>query len=83
MFPFASFFGAVPDLDLWNCTEINSTICFGDGFVFEVEFEVLVVFVGGQVEAFPVVDEFVALDAPVLFDVIEALLFLFGKFFGR
>jgi hypothetical protein len=58
-------FRVVPDLDLWNAAEVDAGIGFGDGAVFDEQFEVAVILLGGGIGAVAVVDEFVILGAPV------------------
>ena len=81
-FPFPPFFGGVPDLDLRNGAEVDAAVGLCDGLVLQKEDKVFVVLIGGEVESFSVVHEFVAFNAPMLVDVSEAFLFLGCKFIG-
>ena len=76
MFPLASFFGGVPDLNLGHTAEVNTAIGLGHGLVFKHELEVAVIFVGCQIESVAVVDELTIFNAPVFVDVFTRFFFL-------
>lgn len=82
VFPFPSFFGGVPDLDLRNGAEVDAAVGLCDGLVLQKEDEVFVVLIGGEVESLSVVHEFVAFNAPMIVDVSEAFLFLGRELIG-
>ena len=72
--------GRIPDLHLGAATEIDAAVRFGDGFVFEQKFEIAVVFLRGEVEAFAVVDEDAIFHRPVGADVIHGARPMLGEF---
>lgn len=74
---FFVFFGEVPDLNLGDAAEVDAAVAEREHFVVDPEFEVAVVFVGGEVEAFAVVDEFVIFDFPVGVEMV-AFVVAFG-----
>lgn len=93
---FFVFLSEVPDLDLGDAAEVDTAVAEGEHFVVDPEFEVAVIFFGGEVEAFAVVDEFAVFDGPVGGEVIafivafgveqaafDGLLFVGGFVFGR
>lgn len=77
VFPAATGFGGVPELNLGNSAEVDSTVGLGIEFEFKAKLEIGVIFLGGEVEAVAVVVDDAVFDLPVLGDVFEAL-FLFG-----
>ncbi len=92
---FLVFFGEVPDLNLGDAAEVDAAVAERKHFVVDPEFEVAVVFVGGEVEAFAVVDEFAIFDFPVAVEMVafviafgveeaafDGLLFVGGFVFG-
>jgi hypothetical protein len=87
--------GEVPNLNLRGAAQVDAAVAEGQHFVLHHEFEVAVVLVGGEVEAFAVVDEFAIFDGPVGFEVValviafgveqaalDGLAFVFGAFFS-
>ena len=52
----------VPNLDLRRASQIDPAVCFGNGFVFKVKFDVAELFIGGGVRPVTVVDEFAICD---------------------
>lgn len=74
---FLVLFGEVPDLNLGDAAEVDAAVAEREHFVVDPEFEVAVVFVGGEVEAFAVVDEFVIFDFPVGVEMV-AFVVAFG-----
>jgi len=86
------FFGVkglcfVPDLDLRGASEIDATVCAGDGFVFDEKLDIAEFFVGRGVGASADIDEFAVLNVPMRGE-FGALLLVVGLFlvanqFGR
>ena len=56
----------VPDLHLRRATQVDAAVSFGDGLVFNQEFDVAKFFDGRRVRAVTVVDQFTVLNGPVL-----------------
>ena len=78
------FFGVVPDLDLGGGFEVDAAVCDGFGFVVDQEFVVGKFFVGDEVGAFAVVNEFFVLNGPVFGGIFGPFGDLFlPHFFGH
>ena len=45
--------------------QVDAAICLGNRFVFQQQFDVTIVLIGGQVGALPVVDQFTIVNGPV------------------
>jgi len=78
------FFGVkglcfVPDLDLRGASEIDATVCTGDGFVFDEKLDIAEFFVGRGVGAGANVDEFAVFNVPMRRE-FGALLLVVGCF---
>lgn len=70
----------VPDLDLWGASEVDATVCAGDGFVFDEKFDITEFFIGCGVGAGADIDEFAVLNGPMGGE-FGALLLVVGCFF--
>ena len=79
--PAAAGFGGVPELHLGNAAEVDSAVSLGIEFEFEPEFEVGVVFLGGEEKSVAIVVDDAVFDLPVFGDVFEALFLFSGQFF--
>ena len=55
----------VPDLDLRGASEVDATVCAGDGFVFEEKLDIAEFFVGRGVGAGADIDEFAVFNVPM------------------
>ena len=75
-------FGGIPDLDLGTAAQVNAAIGEGNGLVIDEQFEIAVELVGGEVETFAVVDEFVVFGMPMLADIVEAGVVFGFEIFG-
>jgi len=64
--PLAAFLRVIPNLNLRRCPQVDATVGFGNRLVFDQQFNVAEVFVGGQVSSIAVVDQIVANHRPVL-----------------
>ena len=84
--PLAARFGVIPNLHLRIAAQINATVGLRDRLIFEHEFEVAVVFVGGGVRPMPVIVKCAVLYAPLLQELSLLLrkrlraIFGFGSF---
>ena len=74
--------GEVPDLDLRVAAEIDAAIPLGADLEIDLQLDVAVVLVGGEVGALAVVDDHAVLDPPVLLQVLGALLEGLGLLVG-
>lgn len=79
------FFGVkglsfVPDLDLRSASEVDATVCTGDGFVFDEKFDITEFFIGCGVGAGADIDEFAVLNVP-MGGKFGTLLLVVGLFF--
>src|SRR5207253_2061647 len=63
--------GRIPNLHLRAATQVDAAVGERNGSIFDQEFDIAIVFVGGQERAFAVVDDEVALDPPMAFGVLR------------
>jgi hypothetical protein len=66
----------VPDLHLRDAAQVDAAVAERQHLVIDHQLEVAVVFVGGEVQAFAVVDELAVLHLPVRVDVIALVVAL-------
>src|SRR5438128_6127664 len=80
--PLAAFLGVIPDLHLRRRSQVNAAVCLGHGLVVDLQLDVAVVLVGGQVGAVAVVDQLAVVHAPALLGVVGPFLDLRLALFG-
>ncbi len=71
--PLAPLLGRVPDLHLRSAPEIDAAVGLGDGLVVDLQLDVAVILVRGQIGPLAVIDQFAALDSPVRLGVVRPL----------
>ncbi len=70
-------------MNLWNSPQVNSAVGLGHRLVIDEQLKITVVFLGGEVHAVAVVDQFLTINGPVFRNILEARSLLFREFLGR